>query len=151
MHKTAFNIASKIVLYANGNRYIYTEADFAGGGDIKFQVNERLYMTDKSGFFTLSRSSEQNSGGNISIIGKPQFFILGKDSRLDTTGYVGDGGNIRISADHFIESATSLIDASSTFGRDGEIWINASQKDFSENLTLPKVFIVDGLSLDRCA
>jgi hypothetical protein len=65
---------------------------------------------------------------------------------------VGDGGHIHIVADHFIESATSLIDASSKFGRDGEVWINASEEDFSEATGLPKDFLpVEKLSSNRCA
>ena len=148
----SITINTNTALLTNKSR-ISAKADFAIGGNINFNVQNLLHITDYSKIIAEAFGEEQlDSGGNISVVGKPPFFILGKYSGLDTTGYVGDGGNIHISAKHFIESSTSWIDASSTFGRDGEVWINASQEDFSKDLTLPKKFpLIDKFSLSRCA
>jgi hypothetical protein len=153
---------------------IYTEALFATGGNITFDVRECLEVNDNSWINAEASSPKpQDSGGNITI-GKPQFFILGKGSQLLTRGFVGDGGNIEITADHFIHShpfyekgsnipfteipvgqsslEVSRIDASSRLGQPGNVWINASEEDFTEALArLPKDYPGPEISSNRCA
>ncbi|OQY57059.1 MAG: hypothetical protein DRR08_02210 [Candidatus Parabeggiatoa sp. nov. 2] len=157
-----------------GQSGIFTEADFATGGNITFDVRECLEVNDNSRISAEAFGQEpQDSGGNITI-GKPQFFILGKGSQLLTRGFVGDGGNIEITADHFIHShpfyekgsnipfteipvgqsslEVSRIDASSRLGQSGNVWINASEEDFTKALAgLSRDYIGTKISSNRCA
>ncbi len=157
-----------------GNSGIYTEAIFATGGNITFDVRECLEVNGNSWISAQAFGQEpQDSGGNITI-GKPQFFILGKGSQLLTRGFVGDGGNIEITADHFIHShpfyekgsnipfteipvgqsslEVSRIDASSRLGQPGNVWINASEEDFTKALAgLSRDYLGTKISSNRCA
>jgi len=144
------------------------------GGNITLNVRDMLYLRSDS-WISAKTFSSKHDAGNITIRGS-KFFILDKSQVAANAEEEGDGGNINIDATHFIPSypfekrekvsfdkirfpdsyeqadiEMSSIDASSKAGKPGKIWINTSQEDFSQNLTLPKVFFVDGLSLDRCA
>jgi filamentous hemagglutinin family protein len=136
------------------NAEIATQSTESAGGDIHLRVRDSLYLFDSIIIASSRGARLQDSGGNISI-GNPSIFILDK-SQLTTTGYVGDGGNIRIIANNFISSIDSIIDASSSFGRSGEIWTSSLIDDHHgiENFSeLPNEFIdvASQLSLDRCA
>jgi filamentous hemagglutinin family protein len=125
----------------------------------------------------LSRLKPGN-GGNINI-SKPQFFVLDK-SQILATAKSGKGGNINIDADNLIYSFPyeeggeflfelpyildlifnfdgvnfdiSRINASSAFGINGEISINALEKDISKDLLpLTKKYQAPGLLPNRCA
>jgi filamentous hemagglutinin family protein len=119
-----------------------------------------------------------NNGGNINI-SKPQLFVLEK-SQILATATSGKGGNINIDADNFIHSFpyeeggelrfelpyllnlifdfddvnfnASRINASSAFGFNGEISINALERDITTDLLpLPEKHQMPNLPLNRCA
>jgi filamentous hemagglutinin family protein len=173
------NISANTALLTNGSG-IFTEADNASGGNINFNVRDRLYVNDNSWVSAKTLGGEkQDSGGNITIQ-NPKIFILDK-SKILAGAEEGDGGNITINARHFIPSypfgkfgkiesqvdfgelfpegdekfslkRITRIDASSKAGRDGEVWINASEEDISKNLVLSDNLLPEQqLSLNRCA
>jgi len=149
------------------------------GGNITANVGSRLYL-DNSGIIANAMGREsQGNGGNITIK-NPQFFILGKSNIL-AGAENGKGGSISIDADHFIHSypykeggnipdvpfeilkiiygivfdsdkKESRVNASSNFGQDGEVWINASEEDITKGLIKLNDEPLDiNLSIDRCA
>ncbi|MDM8561097.1 filamentous hemagglutinin N-terminal domain-containing protein [Candidatus Parabeggiatoa sp. HSG14] len=127
---------------------ITTESEYSAGGDIDIQLNNHLHLIDSEITTKAAGDNKRDSGGNITI-GNPLFSIL-DNSKLTTTGFQGDGGNIRIAAEHFIESSDSILNASSTFGRNGEIFIDSTIEDFTGLEVLPSLFGNKPISLQNC-
>jgi len=150
----------------------------ANGGNITAHVRNRLYLEDSGIIANAMLPESQGNGGNITI-SKPQLFVLDK-SQILASAENGKGGNITISANHFIHpypyyqeggnvqfeeayllnfffegtgfEETSKINASSIFGKDGEVWINASEEDISRGLTrLPYEPLNIKLLTSRCS
>ena len=119
---------------------ITTEGRETGGGNITIHTDNLLHLTN-SLFSAESKSAQpQDSGGNI-ILDQADFMILDK-SQIVTRGFVGNGGNIRITAAHFIQSIDTQLDASSHLGIDGDITINAPDIDLTGSLAiLPKTYV----------
>jgi large exoprotein involved in heme utilization and adhesion len=85
-------------------------------------------------------------GGNISI--DPEFVVL-NHSDITAQADVGNGGNIRIETENFVQSADSVVDASSRLGISGTVEITAPDADLSADIvTLPASFL-DASSLLR--
>jgi filamentous hemagglutinin family protein len=128
---------------------IVTQAINASGGDITFEVDDRLYLDNSFISASARGDKQQHSGGNLTI-SKPEFLILNK-SDLFASAYAGNGGNIRITTEYFIQSSDSRLDASSQLGIDGKIEIESLDDDFSEKFTvLPSTFS-DATLPTRCA
>jgi hypothetical protein len=128
---------------------ITTQSNKSAGGDITIHVPNRLYFVNSKITTTASGDKKRASGGNITL-SKPDFLIL-ETSQLLTTGFVGNGGNIRAIAEQFIKSSDSLLDASSTLGVNGEITIDSSVEEFSEIKILPSNFRkITDLRPNRC-
>ena len=106
-------------------------------GKIIINAKNRLYLTDSK--ITTSVQGGTGNGGDIEI--DPEFVILDK-SKIIANAYEGNGGNIHIVADYFIQSNDSLVDASSQLGIDGTINIEAPDVDVSSGLiVLPTNFL----------
>lgn len=121
------------------NGIITTEGKETGGGNITIHTDNRLYLTNSLFSAESTSTQPQDSGGNITIA-QTEFTIL-DNSQIITRGFIGNGGNIRITAEHFIPSIDSLLDASSHLGIDGEITIDAPDSDLTGSLAiLPKTF-----------
>jgi len=105
-------------------------------GKIMIHAASKIYMTDSQ--ITTSVQGGTGNGGDIEI--DPIFVILDK-SRIIANAFQGNGGNIHIVANWFIQSNDSLVDASSLLGIDGIINIEAPDVDVSQDLvTLPTNF-----------
>jgi large exoprotein involved in heme utilization and adhesion len=88
--------------------------------------------------------------GNITL--DPRFVIL-NDSQVIAQAVTGNGGNIRIGADVFLASPTSVVDASSQKGISGTIDIRGAVSNLSGLITpLPQGYLsTAALVEDRCA
>jgi len=117
------------------NSTITTQAEKAAGGNMTIHTNERLYLLNSIISAEANSDKPQDSGGNLTI-DRANFTILDQ-SKIFTRGFAGNGGNIRIIAEQFIKSTDSELDASSTLGIDGEIYIDSSMEDFTDIATLP--------------
>ncbi|MDM8564025.1 filamentous hemagglutinin N-terminal domain-containing protein [Candidatus Halobeggiatoa sp. HSG11] len=131
----AGNIVIEIGEISLHNAEITTQSEESSGGNIDIQVSKQLYLNN-GGIVTRASGNEIfHDGGNITIkhptLDYSTFSILQK-GKLITTSFQGDGGNINIGTEYFIESSDSVLDSSSAFGRDGNIIIDSSIKDFNE-------------------
>jgi len=115
------------LLLANGAA-ISTEAETstANGGNITLKVGDFLYLL--SGEITASVKGETGNGGNITI--DPQSVVLNQ-SRIIAEAIAGHGGNITINANEFLQSADSVVSASSELGISGTIEIIGPRVDFN--------------------
>jgi len=105
-------------------------------GKITIQANYMISL--QKSVITSSVLSERGNGGDIDI--DPTFVLMNK-SKIIANAYEGDGGNIHIVADHFIQSSDSLVDASSKFGVDGDINIDAPDEQIEKGIAkLPDNF-----------
>ena len=120
------------------NGTITTQAEMAAGGNMTIHTNERLYLLNSIISAEANSDKPQDSGGNLTI-DRANFTILDQ-SKIFTRGFAGNGGNIRIIAEQFIKSTDSELDASSTLGVDGEIYIDSSVEDFIDISILPTRF-----------
>jgi large exoprotein involved in heme utilization and adhesion len=78
-------------------------------------------------------------GGDIDI--DPEMVLM-QHSQIIANAYEGNGGNIHIVADHFIQSADSIVQASSEYGFDGNIFIDAPDARIGNELvTLPSNYL----------
>ncbi len=136
--------ANKINLIDGGE--IKTSANNAGGGDITLTVPNSLYL--QASTITTEVKNNQGNGGTIKI-DRPTLAVL-NNSEILTRADQGWGGGIDITADKFIRSADSLLDASSRVeGRSGEIKIEADSYVGNGLITLPESFS-NPPSLRRC-
>ncbi|MCP4667817.1 MAG: hypothetical protein GY849_15810, partial [Deltaproteobacteria bacterium] len=122
------------------NSSLATEAESADGGNIGITAGNILYLLDSE--ITTSVNKGGGDGGNIDI--DPTFVVL-NNSRIIADAWGGDGGNISVIADYFIESADSIVSASSQFGLEGSIDIDSPQVDVTRGLSvLPGAFLDAG-------
>ena len=141
-------------IYLNAGDYlklkdssITTEATVSDGGNISIFAIKEIYLDESD--ITTSVENGTGSGGNIFI--DPEFFIM-RGSNILANAYGGDGGNIELIAKHFITSADSSIDASSSLGMDGEVSLSSPDEDVSDDLAvLPDNYLdVTNLIAERC-
>jgi len=118
---------------------ITTEAENAGGGRMTINVNNSLHLSDAE--ITSSVRYGAGNGGDIRI-GLPEFFIM-NHSKTIARAYEGEGGNIDIAAEHFIQSSDSVVDASSALGIDGIVRIESPDEDVGDALTVLPVSYID--------
>jgi len=126
--------AGRISIYATDfiklNNYssLTTEAtntskinNISDNGIISIQSTGEIYL-DHSSIIT-SVNGGTGNGGDIDIT--PKMIVMNK-SNITANAYEGNGGNIRIIADHFIKSQNSIIEASSEKAIDGLIDIQTN-------------------------
>ncbi|MDM8549900.1 filamentous hemagglutinin N-terminal domain-containing protein [Desulfobacterales bacterium HSG2] len=128
---TVFISASNLVRLSD-NSEITTLAEDAGKGGITVEAGDRVYVWDSR--ITTSIKKGGNDAGDISM--NQDVLILNR-SRIVANAWEGDGGNIRLIADPFIQSWESLVDASSQFGIDGTVYIESPEGDFASMVLLP--------------
>ena len=96
-------------------------------------------LTMINGTITSSVLGGMGNGGDIEI--DPDMIIM-QHSQIKANAYEGNGGNIHIVADHFIQSSDSIVQASSRYGLDGDIFIDAPDAKISNELiTLPTNYL----------
>ncbi len=129
---------------------ITTSATQASGGDISVRATSIFRMINSQ----MTASVQQGSstfGGNITI--DPAFVILQNQSQILATAVEGTGGNILIVTPVFLADQTSVVDASSQFGRSGTVTIQSPTSQLAGTLaTLPQsVRQAAALNTVRCA
>jgi filamentous hemagglutinin family protein len=115
---------------------VTTEATQADGGNITIRAKDLLFL--KNSAITASVKQGGN-GGNIDI--DPVFTIL-DNSRIIAQAEDGTGGNIKITTDFLLKSGNSSIDASSDTGINGQVIIEALDREALSSVeTLPATFL----------
>jgi len=109
-----------------------TQALQSGGGDITLYAVKQIYLRDSRISAAARGASPADRGGNLHIE-QPEFLILA-NSELLATAFVGNGGDITLVTDNFINSSHSRVDASSQLGIDGQILITAPDKQVDASL-----------------
>ncbi|MCP4111129.1 MAG: CHAT domain-containing protein [Desulfobacteraceae bacterium] len=115
------------------------------GGNVTIRASESV-ISDNSGIYTTAFSEEDSAkqAGNIMIKADNETdpaFVIMNQSKIIAKASKGDGGNILIAADHYIQSWDSEVNASSEFGVDGRIEIISPDADITNSLTvLPSDF-----------
>ena len=106
-------------------------------GKIEIDTNNQLQMFN--GKITTSVKGGAGHGGDIEISAKD---VVMNHSKIKANAYEGDGGNIHIVSELFIQSADSIVEASSEKGIDGIIEIESPDTDPSSGLvTLSSDFL----------
>jgi filamentous hemagglutinin family protein len=115
---------------------VTTEATQADGGNITLRAEDLVFLKDSA----ITASVKQGgNGGNIDI--DPVFTIL-DNSRIIAQAEDGTGGNIKITTDFLFASGNSIIDASSNTGINGQVIIEALDREVLSSVeTLPATFL----------
>ncbi len=112
---------------------VQTSAKMSAGGNITIGVADMLFLQNSAVTASANSVTPLDNGGNVTI-GTPQFFILNRSDILARAN-AGNGGNIKLSADYFLRSADSVINASSERGIEGQILIE-SPNDVTGTITV---------------
>jgi filamentous hemagglutinin family protein len=139
--------ADNSITLSNGT--ISTQAVQADGGNIKLTAPNIVRLTGSEITTSIFKDGGGN-GGNINI--DPQFVLL-NTSKIIANAFTGSGGNIQITADNFIPSSNSVVDASSQFGVQGTVVIQSPENDIAGSISqLPQSIVdVSGLLPESCA
>jgi len=106
-------------------------------GRLNISSNNTLTMIN--GTINSSVLGGMGNGGDLDINAE---MILMNHSKMIANAYEGNGGNIHIVTDHFIQSVDSVVQASSEYGLDGDIYIEAPDSKVSNELvTLPTNYL----------
>jgi large exoprotein involved in heme utilization and adhesion len=95
------------------------------------KVGDFLHLMSSE--ITTSVKGETGNGGNITI--DPQFVVLDRSSII-AQAVQGHGGNITINAGEFLQSADSVVSATSTLGTSGTIEIIGPRVDLNGALVV---------------
>jgi hypothetical protein len=131
------------------NTSVTTAATHADGGNIDVPAGYMVNLIDSKITASVG-GGPQTTGGNITV--DPRYVVL-NDSQIIADAYEGKGGNIRITADVFLASPESVVDASSALGINGTVDIQAPVSSISGTLApLQGNFLsTEALLRDRCA
>lgn len=129
---------------------VTTSATQASGGNISVQASSVFRMIHSQMTASVQQGSD-TFGGNITI--DPEFVVLQNHSQILATAVEGTGGNILIVTPVFLADQTSVVDASSQFGRSGTVTIQSPTSQLAGTLaTLPQsVRQAAALTTVRCA
>jgi filamentous hemagglutinin family protein len=133
------------------NSIVRTNGVSVSGGNIAISLSDKFLMRNDSSIFTVSSSSQNNNGGNITI-GSPLIIALPGNNDINANANRGNGGNVNIVSQGLFDlqyrptrqasSSTNDITASSTFGQNGTVNINTPGIDPGKDSTeLPKTTI----------
>jgi filamentous hemagglutinin family protein len=127
---------------------ISTLAETSDGGNIKLTAPNIVQLTGSQ--ITTSVESGEGGGGNINI--DPEFIIL-NNSQITANAFGGPGGNISLTANNFIPSADSTVQASSTLSTQGTIVVASPENNIAGAIAQLPQDIIDtsGLLPERCA
>lgn len=129
------------------NRSAITASAATDGGSVDLRVGELFYLNNSRLLSTAGEGGREGSGGNISV-SHPDFIVLSR-GRISANAALGQGGNIFLNADSFLNSGTAITASGTT---SGTIEIRAPDLDLS-NALLPitALFVDDTLTFeDRC-
>jgi filamentous hemagglutinin family protein len=108
---------------------ISTTAEAGGGGEIGLGAG-RLLRLDRGSIATSVRGGSGN-GGDVLVNGR---FVVLDHSRIQANADAGRGGNINITAQTYLASPDSEVQASAARGINGTITIQAPQSDVAGTL-----------------
>jgi large exoprotein involved in heme utilization and adhesion len=135
-------LAGNITITA-GNEIVFnkgqvtTQTLTADGGNITLLAPNIVQLQDST--ISTSVQGSVGAGGNITI--DPQFVIV-NNSSIIANAFGGPGGNITIIANEFLQSATSVIEASSALSTPGVIEVRSPENNVENNIAqLPQAFI----------
>jgi hypothetical protein len=127
--------AGNEIVLTNGQ--ITTQTLTADGGNITLLAPNLVQLQDS--IISTSVQGGAGTGGNIMI--DPQFVIV-NNSSIIANAFGGPGGNITIIAENFLQSATSVIEASSALSTPGVIEVRSPENNVENNIAqLPAAFI----------
>ncbi|MCP4698500.1 MAG: hypothetical protein GY862_16860, partial [Gammaproteobacteria bacterium] len=113
---------------------ISTSAEQAHGGSITMDAGSLLALYKSA--ITASVGGGAGNGGNITTINSvPKLFVLNNGS-IVAQAAAGHGGNILIRAKNFLQSADSVVSASSDLGIDGSVRIYAPEGNMIARLVV---------------
>jgi filamentous hemagglutinin family protein len=145
----AFDVRDALTL---DNSSIQTSAELSAGGNVSIKMGGGAVLELVNSTITSSANgvSANDDGGNLTVR-TPQFLIL-NNSEILARANAGNGGNITLGASYFVQSADSIINASSKQGLDGKIIIDSPNqvRGIVAALDLPSIDIA-ALLRDRCA
>ena len=135
-------LAGNITITA-GNEIVFdkgqvtTQTLTADGGNITL-IAPQIVRLENS---TISTSVQGSLGAGGNILIDPQFVIV-NNSSIIANAFGGPGGNITIIAENFLQSATSVITASSALSTPGVIEVRSPENNVENNIAqLPAAFI----------
>jgi filamentous hemagglutinin family protein len=122
---------------------VTSESEDSLGGDIEIHASESVKLVDSTLTTSVFGSRPGVSdGGNIIIGDPPTGLMVMNHSAVQANASGGHGGLISISADAFLMSPDSVIEAKAPPGLEGEVEINAPEVVLAGELaTLPKSFL----------
>ncbi len=123
---------------------VTTEALFADGGNVGIRAGKLVLLRDAS--ISAKVGSGEGAGGNVEI--DPDVVGLVRSS-ITADAFGGPGGNVQIVARGLFASPDSTISASSSFGVQGNVSIQAPDTDLSSGLVSLSAAFVDRESLLR--
>ena len=132
------------------NSLITTQAAQASGGNIKLTAPNTIQLVNSQIISSVLGGSE-TQGGNINL--DPQFIIL-QNSQILANAFLGNGGNITLTAiQGILISPNSTVNASSTFGTSGTVNLRGAVVAIAETITpLPQNIVkIASLFAERCA
>lgn len=109
---------------------ISSSTEQAPGGNITVIATDLLHLHNSR--ITTSVHGSSGDGGNLTI--ENTALVILDNARLVAQADEGKGGNIRIMADQFIASPTSLVSASSQKGIAGNVVITSPMNNLANNL-----------------
>jgi len=137
--------AGKITIFANDSieinssnistQAVNTTLDIVNMEQDKNNGKIQIFTSEQFLLFNSSISSSVLGGlGNGGDIDIDPIIVLMNHSNIFANAYKGNGGNIHIVANHFIKSSDSFVQASSKYGLDGQIYIEAPDKEVGNDL-----------------
>jgi len=126
---------------------ITTQAPAAQGGNIHLQAQHLLYLVDSDIIATVGGQGE---GGDIEL--QAGELIVFNQGRVVAKAFKGQGGNIQIRVNNYLASTHSNLDASSQFGVNGSVVIEAPEININNALvSLSATFLeTSHLLQDQC-
>jgi len=124
-------IVSTPQLFLRNGASISTAAQRANGGNITIGSGNLLYLQRSS--ITTSVNSAFGNGGNITV--DPRLVVLDR-SQIRANAVGGDGGNVLIRADQFLQSTDSAVTATSQRAVSGNIFFTVPLLDLNSTLVV---------------
>ena len=123
------------------NSAIRTAANQSAGGNIILATGRVIQLRNGEISAAANGVSTGNDGGNVTLTSK-ETIVLNNGS-LIARANAGNGGNINLTAQQLLSTPSSLIDASSQTGIDGNVLIEAPSRELSGTLADLNAEIID--------
>ncbi len=133
---------------------VATDAESGGGGRISISAGETISLVDSTVTTSVRGRNAARDAGNIDLPAQsdrlarrvPNFTILNR-SRVTANAVAANAGNITIAAKNYLQSADSVVQATSELGIDGVVQVDAASSDIAGQVTALPVSFVDAGAL----